>query len=419
MKNYKRYGVYNSGRNYFKNIIMNTNRITLLFFFLIVSIVTYNDCFGCSMIKITKNEMTIVGNNEDQSNPNTRIWFEPSKDGSYGVVYVGFDNLFPQGGMNEAGLVYDGFTQSYKAVVNTVGKLTLSSRELQKKIMRECATVDDVKTMISKYNIEFLSSAVLRYVDKTGRYLYVDGDSLEIGEKEYFVQTNVRPYENKKCWRFDKATHMLENSYDATIRYVTSVMDSIHQETNWGGTLYTTVYDVNNGKVYLYYFYDYTHMVSFDLKEELQKGERVLNIPDLFPGNDVGTRYFTEYNRIVTKIKQLGDPSMTDSDEKSKIIQNDIANSFIDGYPFYYKISKYAEYYLTDEINYPRAILFLKLKGEIYPYGWSDYNDLAEAYFKNHQYQLALENYIRSVELHPENIAGKKQIEMLKKLIKK
>ncbi len=90
---------------------------------------------------------------------------------NYGVVYVGFDNLFPQGGMNEAGLVYDGFTQSNRIVVDTVGKLKITSLELQKKIMQECKTVDEVKSLISKYNIAFMSSAVLRYVDKTGRYL--------------------------------------------------------------------------------------------------------------------------------------------------------------------------------------------------------------------------------------------------------
>jgi len=211
---------------------------------------------------------------------------------NYGVVYVGFDNLFPQGGMNEAGLVYDGFTQSNRIVVDTVGKLKITSLELQKKIMQECKTVDEVKSLISKYNIAFMSSAVLRYVDKTGRYLYVDGDSLVIGEKNYFVQTNVRPYENKKCWRFDKATRLLEHSYDATISYVKSVMDSIHQETKWGGTLYTTVYDLNNGKVYLYHFYDYNNVVTFDLKEELKKGQRMVNIPELFPNNEVGKRFY-------------------------------------------------------------------------------------------------------------------------------
>lgn len=84
--------------------------------FLIATIAISNDCMGCSMIKLTKNGKTIVGNNEDQMNPNTRIWFEKNKNGGYGAVYVGFDNLFPQGGMNTMGLVFDGFTQSNREI---------------------------------------------------------------------------------------------------------------------------------------------------------------------------------------------------------------------------------------------------------------------------------------------------------------
>ncbi|MDP3583052.1 MAG: linear amide C-N hydrolase, partial [Ignavibacteria bacterium] len=289
-----------------------TNKRKLSFIFISIIIGTFilsNDCFGCSMIKITKKGITIVGNNEDQMNPNTRIWFESGKNGNYGVVYVGFDNLFPQGGMNEAGLVYDGFTQSYRAIIDTVGKLKISSLDLQKKIMRECSTVEEVKQLISKYNIAFLSAAVLRYVDKTGKYFYVDGDSLVIGEKNYFVQTNVRPYENKKCWRLDKATRLLENAFDASVSYVKTIMDSVHQATNWGGTIYSTIYDLNKGKIHLYYFYDYEKAVIFDLKEELKKGDRVLNMPDLFPNNVTGKKYFTEYNKILTQAKQLGDSS--------------------------------------------------------------------------------------------------------------
>ena len=247
---------------------------TILIFLLTITIFITNDSFSCSMVKVTKKGITIVGNNEDQSNPNTRIWFETGKNGNYGVLYVGFDNLFPQGGMNEAGLVYDGFTQSNRAVIDTVGKLKMLSLDLQKKIMRECETVEQVKFLLSKYNISFLSSAVLRYVDKTGKYLYVDGDSLIIGNNNYFVQTNVRPYENKKCWRLDKAKRILDNSYDASVNFIKMVMDSIHQETKWGGTLYSTVYDLNNGIVHLYHFYDYDTEVVFNLKEELKKGFR-------------------------------------------------------------------------------------------------------------------------------------------------
>ena len=51
----------------------------------------------------------LVGNNEDYSNPRTKIRFVPATPGSYGRIYVGFDDMWPQGGMNERGLWFDGF----------------------------------------------------------------------------------------------------------------------------------------------------------------------------------------------------------------------------------------------------------------------------------------------------------------------
>lgn len=128
--------------------MINKRKLYFIFVSLLILAFAYSsECFGCSMVKNNKNGITIVGNNEDQSNPNTRIWFEGGK-GGYGAVYVGFDNLFPQGGMNEAGLVYDGFTQSNRAVTDTAGKLKISSLDLQKKIMRKCSTIKQNKTDI-------------------------------------------------------------------------------------------------------------------------------------------------------------------------------------------------------------------------------------------------------------------------------
>jgi len=358
--------------------------------------------YGCSMVKLTKNGKTIVGNNEDWYNPNTRIWFETGKSGGFGVMYVGYDNLFPQGGMNEAGLVYDGFGQSYRAVTDTIGKYNTPARNLYKKIMQECATVDEVKNLFNQYNRAFWSSSVIRFIDKRGKYLYVDGDSLIIGDNATFIQTNVRPYENKKCWRLEKASRLVANSYSTSIDFCASVMDSIHQEGNWGGSVYTTIYDLNEGKIHLYYFYDFKHTVTLDLREELLKGDSVLNMPELFLENETGLKFYTEFNKIYRQIKLLGDSSIADKKVSINAIINAISNSFIDSYPFYRKVSYFAEYYKTEEVNYPKAILYLKLGVEIYPNDWRTYSALANGYLKNKDYQPAINSYERSVELNPQ-----------------
>jgi tetratricopeptide (TPR) repeat protein len=369
------------------------------------------------MIKVTKNGKTIVGNNEDQMNPNSRIWFEKGSFGKYGVAYVGFDNLYPQGGMNEVGLVFDGFTQSYRIVADTLGKIKISALDLEKKIMQECGTVEEVKILIEKYNIDFWAGAVMRYIDKTGKYLYVDGDSLVIGNEDIFTQTNKRPYESKECWRYNKATSILKNGFETSVNYAKSIMDSIHMDEKAVKTLYSTIYDLNEGKIYLYYFLDFSTPIIYDLEYELKKDDRVLNIPELFPDNVFGKKYLDEYNKILKMILDLGSSSDTNKMERYQNLKKSIFNSFIDNYPFFYKIFHTAQYYLYEEINYERAILLLKLNVEIYPNYYKAFDDIGEAFFADKQYQLALKNYQRSLELYPNNSKAKSKIEEIIKLM--
>ena len=64
---------------------------------------------ACTAICAAAKGKILAGNNEDFGNPRSRIWFTPAEKGKYGRLFVGFDNGFPQGGMNEKGLMFDGF----------------------------------------------------------------------------------------------------------------------------------------------------------------------------------------------------------------------------------------------------------------------------------------------------------------------
>src|SRR5829696_1818753 len=77
---------------------------------------------ACSMCKVTTRGKTVVGNNEDWTNPNSLIRFEPKGKGRYGYMCVGFDDNFPQGAVNEAGLMFDGFAMPFKASKDTIKK---------------------------------------------------------------------------------------------------------------------------------------------------------------------------------------------------------------------------------------------------------------------------------------------------------
>jgi hypothetical protein len=374
---------------------------------------------ACSLIKVTKDGTTIIGNNEEQMNPNTRIWFETGKNGGYGAVYVGFDNLYPQGGMNVKGLVFDGFGQSFRAVKTSANKKTLGPRELEKKVMQECATISEVKSLLEQYNLDTWSDSSLLFVDRTGAYLYVSGDEIIPGQEAYFVQTNRRPGETKACWRFDKAAAALASSATATLDNCRSIMEMIHQERekNRVDTLYTTIYELAKPTVHLFYFYNFKEEVVFDLERELAKGDHVLNMPDLFHDNEPGRIYHTEYNKVLTLIRNLGAPEMKDTEKGAAELVKAVDDSFIWSGAFTYKIYHQAQFYLNEQVDYKRAILLLKTNVALAPKNGNAYADLANAYMMDKQLLLARESFGHALEQNPDNAVARERLAAVEKLL--
>lgn len=370
------------------------------------------DLEACTLIKITAKGQTIVGNNEDFKNADTRIWFEPGTGKQFGAVYVGYNNLFPEGGVNEAGLMFDAFGMSNKPLKDTTGKLPIFELDLKRRIMRECSTVEQVKALLDKYNLYFWSHADWVFVDKLGHYLVVDGDSRMLGNNRIFVQTNFRLSEVKDekeitCWRYLKAMALLKERPEASTEYCASLMDSVHQET----TLYTTVYDLNAGTIDLYHFHDYSRVIRLNIKDELKKGNRVLRVPELFP------KVINPAYRGMLSLKATFDSlafysTAKDSARRTAIIDDlkkrDYVIHVLENYG-------YESLHLGD---FPKAIGLFTLVIEFYPHMPHGYHFLGEAYMENRQYQLALESYSRSVALYPADVDGRQRIAVLNELLK-
>src|SRR5262245_41591433 len=61
-----------------------TSTVLLGFFFLLTA-----SARACTIFVLTDTNRTLFFNNEDWSNPNTRIWFVPSRLGDHGYAAVG------------------------------------------------------------------------------------------------------------------------------------------------------------------------------------------------------------------------------------------------------------------------------------------------------------------------------------------
>jgi tetratricopeptide (TPR) repeat protein len=401
----------------------NKKIIVTIIALLILVFILAQTTLGCSMFKLTMYGKTMVGNNEDYWNPNSRIWFEHGKVGEYGAVYVGYDNFWPQGGMNQAGLVFDGFSMDYLAINDTLGKKILDANFLQD-IMRKCASVDDVKKYFNQYNLKGLETSMFLFIDKTGKYLVVEGDSLITGNNQSYVLSNFYPSQIKEENEinipfYNNGKKLLESQKDTTISFCSSVMNTMHQERNWGaGTMYTTIYDLKEGTIFLYFFRDYTHVVKFNLNQELKKMDYSLVIPDLFPDNKKGQDFLNNYNTINSSLDLYkSEDIISDSiryENVTKILFKKDINLIS---RFSNKINEIGNLWIEKK-NYGAAISVFRISVKMSPDSWTTYSTLADAYLKNKQEDLALINYEKSLEFNPDYLEGRSHIEQLRRVLK-
>lgn len=275
--------------------------------------------FPCSMYKLTVGDKTMVGNNEDSWRLTSMIRFEPRTDGRFGAVYVGYsDKAHPDGGMNEFGLVFDAFSMPHKPRIpdRDPAKEDFSYEQL-KTILRQYKTVDEVQSFFEKRNLQLLNGSplfhggMLLFVDRTGNYLVVEADKLSRGNRNKLVLANFS-YANTdpntvRMERYRNGVAFLENRIDTGLAFCTALSDtmSVNREKAGDGTLYTSIYDLRDGLIHTYFFHDYSRRITFNLKEELAKGEHTYLFSDLFPDN-AGYQKFIGYKTPQNSLALFG-----------------------------------------------------------------------------------------------------------------
>jgi tetratricopeptide (TPR) repeat protein len=208
----------------------------------------------------------------------------------------------------------------------------------------------------------------------------------------------------------------LENQPDTSISFCSSVTDTMHQARNWGaGTMYSTIYDLQDGTVYLYYFRDYTRVVKFNLNQELKKDEYCLSIPRLFPDNQKGQDFLNHYNTINSSLDLYADEAIATDSIRYKNVTNTLFTHDIRLIGrFTNKIDEIGSTWMDKE-NYAAAINICKISVKLSPNSWVAYKTLADAYLKDKQNDMALVNYEKSIELNPDNPELRTMADQLRK----
>jgi tetratricopeptide (TPR) repeat protein len=375
---------------------------------------------GCTIIMVAQGKIVLAGNNEDWSNPKTKIWFIPASKGECGRVCVGFDDMFPQGGMNDQGLFMDANALNPTGWKPEEGKSTFEG-DLIDRILAECATVEEAIAFCSKYNIPDLAHARFPVADQTGASMVIEYGQ---GKVQYvrktgvyqiatnFVISNVKG-EDYPCTRYRIADKMLINAKDISPDLVRAVLSATHQEGQYP-TVYSNMCDLKNGVLYLYNFHNFEEVRQFHLDAELKNGRRSYDIPSLF---SVKTHVAYVFDRERT---------IPASEELFKVIESQGVEKAMERYHGMKSVSRtiYRYDFGEQEINTlgymllrgdktEAAIEIFKLNVSEHPKSWNVYDSLGEAYKNKGENELAIENYRKSLELNPNNENGRT---MFKKL---
>lgn len=284
------------------------DRTKYLFVIFIVQIfLISNVMFPCTVFFASNGCIVLGGNNEDGSNPNTKVWFLPPEDGKYGRVYFGYDNFVPQGGMNDQGLFFDFTATPPLEVVQSKGK-EIYKGNLMDKIMEECATVEEALKVFDKYNLQSMRRSQTFIGDRKGNSAIIEGDEILRKTGKYQALTNF--YQSKvksgeyPCERYNIALEMLEkNKNKISVDLFRRILAAVHQEGEWK-TLYSNIYDLKQGIIYLYHFHNFEEMVKIDLEEELNKGKHTYDLPSLFPRLFAAEQYQQKWKNKIKKKKE-------------------------------------------------------------------------------------------------------------------
>lgn len=261
---------------------------------------------SCTIFTVKSGGNVFFGGNEDEggSRRNTRMWFVPASDETYGAAYFGFiDNLpggddidgLAIGGINTEGLCFDanGVMPPVYIEPNADG-LVMSGIIYWEVILRECATVKEVIQWHETHNMGGWWGNQVHWADASGDAVVISGcPDGELAftriESNYLVSTNFNLANTSHgyypCQRYNLVTAKLDyyiKNGSVTLDNCRTTLYLVHSPatSRYIGTVYTTIYDLKARDIYLFIHGNYTTAVKINLIDVLEQGNHEYRISE-------------------------------------------------------------------------------------------------------------------------------------------
>ena len=152
---------------------------------------------ACTIITMARGGKVWIGNNEDWTDPRTKMWIIPACPGEYGRVVFGFENRFIQGGINEHGLFLDANALQPPGWKPDPAKPLFEDsfdKQIGDYILAHCASVADAITFFKTYSV-FLDGGKFVIADAGGESITVEWaegqDRITRRDGTYQVSSNI------------------------------------------------------------------------------------------------------------------------------------------------------------------------------------------------------------------------------------
>jgi penicillin V acylase-like amidase (Ntn superfamily) len=251
----------------------------------------FSTASACTIFSASNGDAVLVGNNEDWNHNNfSLVFYSADRQGFGHVAFVATENYWDiRAGMNEHGVFIDS-TWVPSSNVTIDPEKPFLYRNFFKEVLRTCSSVNDTIEFMSTYNIADTWDWQVLVADSFGESVVIvagpDGTVWYIrGNETYQLITNGNiacpelGQSSSSALRFYNAKQKLQEIGDnLTIENARDVLDAAHSDY----TAFSSVYDLVNRNVYIYFNHDYTKEVVFNLDDELLRGGHAYEIYELF-----------------------------------------------------------------------------------------------------------------------------------------
>ena len=360
--------------------------------FLTISLIQVTASFPCTIFIASNGRTVLVGNNEDFTPTiKTFFWVRPHQKNKNGYVFWGFEEKYPEGGMNDKGLFYDVAALPQKVdLIKDPNKQDFEGYIVEK-VLQECGSVADVIKLVSKYNLTWYEKAQIMVADRSGNYAIINASYIIHPDETKYVLTNYNLNDpaNKdfKCWRRNTAYQLL-NTNPISVNLFKNILDKTAQRETDNGTVYSQICDLKNSIIYLYQRHDFSKVNKINLKQLLEKGRQDIEIKTLFP------KSIADELTIIYNQKGI-DSTLSQYDTKRKLNQS--------GYSFSENDLENLGYQLIDSNKVSDAIKLFTLNLKYYPDSDKANVALANACLITGKQEEANKLYSKVFKINPSN----------------